>query len=107
VVEEGNFVNFIIVAYITYVLTFVLGIIFFIRYDIRKKRLPPRLLALHFFLAVMTFIFFTSALAPQLKAHYTHPKVGSGVHSSNWLNLERHHHMLGQRFFAPPKGGSS
>jgi hypothetical protein len=94
-------------AYISYVLTFVLGVIFFVRYDLQRKSLPPRLLALHLFLAVMTFIFFTSALAPSLKPHYSHPQISTGRNSSNWLNLERHHHILGQRGFGPSGRRSS
>ncbi len=99
--------HFVIWAYISYVVTFILGVIFFVRYDFRRKNLPPRLLALHLFLAVMTFIFFSSALAPHLKAHYHHPQVGTGVKSSNWLNLERHHHILGDKGFVLPRRGSS
>ena len=95
--------HLIIWAYITYLLTFVLGVAFFVWYDLKKRKLPPTLLGVHFFLTVMTFIFFSSAMAPDLKAQYGHPKVGTGVHSSNWLNLTRHDHML-HRTSMPSQG---
>ncbi|WP_053959994.1 hypothetical protein [Sulfobacillus thermosulfidooxidans] len=98
--------HFVIWAYVTYLLTFILGVVFFIRFDLKKKKLPPSFLAVHFFLTVMTFIFFSSAMAPYLKEQYGHPTVSTGVHSSNWLNLERHDHMLHQKSVIPPSKGA-
>lgn len=91
-------------AYITYVITFVLGIIFFLRYDLRRRKLPPRFLAVHLFLTVMTFILFSSALAPSLRQHYSHPAVQSGANSSLWLTLHRHRELL--HHAAPGKGAA-
>ncbi|POB10538.1 MAG: hypothetical protein C7B44_04035 [Sulfobacillus thermosulfidooxidans] len=80
----------VIWAYLTYLLTFVLGVIFFLRYDLRRRKLPPRFLAVHLFLTVMTFILFSSAMAPSLRQHYPHPVIGRGAHSTLWLTLHRH-----------------
>lgn len=83
-------------AYATYVLTFGVGVIFFLRYDLRKKFLPRRLLGIHVGLAVLTFIFFTSAMAT-FRLASTPPSSPS----HDILNNFHRHQQLRKRYHSP------
>ncbi len=97
----------VIWAYIVFVTTYVLGIIFFFTYDLRKRRLPPSFLALHLGLTVLTFIMFSAAMAPGLQQQYSQPAVGTGAKSSLWENLHRHDDMLHQTPIKPVSKGAT
>ncbi|POB11351.1 hypothetical protein [Sulfobacillus sp. hq2] len=86
-----------------YILTFLLGIIFFMAFDMRGRRLPLRYLTLHVSLTIVTFVLFTSAVS--LRIPYGNPQgiLKTGSQSSLWQLIHRHnsqHHYPA----LPPKG---
>ncbi len=53
----------IYVAYGTYLVTYLTGLTFYVRFDAKKRPLRRRLLGIHLIMAVITFITLTSAMA--------------------------------------------
>lgn len=51
------------ISYATFVITYLTGLTFYIRFDIRRRPLRRRLLGLHLIMTVFTFIFLTGAMA--------------------------------------------
>jgi amino acid transporter len=51
------------ITYALYVITFLTGLLFFIRFDARRRPLRRRLLGIHLIMAVVTFIMVTSIVA--------------------------------------------
>lgn len=78
---------------LTYMLTFILGLAFFLRFDLRGRRLPLRFLGTHVFLTVVTFVLFTSAVS--LRIPYGNPQgiLKTGKQSSLWQLIHRHNSL--------------
>lgn len=81
--------DWIYVAYITYLITYVTGLTFYIKFDAQRRPLRRRLLGLHLIMAIFTFVALTSAMA--LYA-YPNPKVPVevGKNSTMWDYVIQH-----------------
>ncbi|MCL5971810.1 MAG: hypothetical protein M1499_04515 [Firmicutes bacterium] len=55
--------DWIYVAYVAYVVTYLTGLTFYIRFDVRRRPLRRRLLGIHLLMAVVTFISLTASMA--------------------------------------------
>jgi hypothetical protein len=73
-----------------YFVTYVLGLIFFVSFDLKGRRLPLRFLGLHIFLTVVTFVLFTSAVSIRIPYGNPHGVVQTGQNSSLWQLIHRH-----------------
>lgn len=85
------------VAYGVYCLTFLVGIAFFFRYDLRKQFLPRALLGIHVGLAVFTFIAFTAALSA-----YTYVRPAPAYRQRQPLSNFHRQQELRRRYHRPP-----
>ena len=77
-------------TYALYCITFLTGLLFFIRFDARRRPLRRRLLGLHLVMAVATFIMVTAIVAvrawtPSLPSPPTNPK-----NSTMWYYYHQH-----------------
>ncbi len=85
----------IYVAYGTYLVTYLTGLSFYIRFDAKRRPLRRRLLGLHLIMAVLTFITLTSAMGI-----YAFPRVASKPETSRrstmWYDARQHRAELKQ-----------
>jgi thiol:disulfide interchange protein len=85
----------IYVAYGTYVVTYLTGLSFYLRFDAKRRPLRRRLLGLHLVMAVLTFITLTAAMGL-----YAFPGAASkpetSSHSTMWYDARQHRAELKQ-----------
>lgn len=93
------------ISYALYVLSFLTGIFFFIRFDARRRPLRKRLLALHLIMAVATFILMTSIMAVNAFPQTALAPPKNPKQSTMWDYLRQHqselknHHQ--RHYFGP------
>ncbi len=76
-------------AYGTYVVTYLTGLTFYLRFDAKRRPLRRRLLGMHLIMAIMTFISLTSAMA--IYAFPSPPVVHqTSKHSTMWYYVLQH-----------------
>lgn len=78
------------VTYVLYLATFLTGVLFFIRFDARRRPLRRRLLGLHLIMAVATFIMITAIVVVRAWAPHL-PPPPSNPHNSTMWNLFKLH----------------
>lgn len=78
-------------TYVVYLLTFLSGFGFFLRFDLQRRHLPLRFVVFHLFLAAASFIMMTATLAL-----YAKPPLPASVarlantSRASWYDLHRH-----------------
>lgn len=82
------------ITYGLYCVTFLTGLLFFVRFDARRRPLRKRLIGLHLGMAVTTFIMITAIVAvrawqPSLPPPPTNPKK-----STMWYYIHQHEQVL-------------
>lgn len=77
-------------SYATFVITYLTGLSFYIRFDVKRRPLRRRLIGLHLIMTVFTFIFLTGAMA--ILAFPTSSKSGhqSPKQSTMWYLVKQH-----------------
>lgn len=95
-----NFQTFLWISYGIYVLTFVVGGVFYVLYDRQRRALPVKYLGTHITLTVLTFIFFTSAMGAYAWPSSPNRAVSHGSQSSQWQSY-RLHSVLRNRYRGP------
>ncbi|WP_243239231.1 hypothetical protein [Sulfobacillus harzensis] len=90
------------VSYVLYVVTFLTGMLFFVRFDARRRPLRRRLIGMHLIMAVATFIMITSIMAVNAFPSHALPPPVNPKNSTMWdyvfqhrSELSRHHHGQG------------
>lgn len=90
------------VAYATYLGTYLTGLTFFIRFDLKHRPLRRRLLGLHVTMAVMSFIALTGAMALYAFPP-SHATVQKPSQSTLWYYIEQHRSELRNRHHQPTR----
>lgn len=87
--------GFILVTYGIFVLTFLIGLFFFVRYDLRRKILHLPLLSTHLVMAVLTFTSFTSLMAFSIgeQIHLPNKSIAVGAASPDWYFFHKHQYL--------------
>lgn len=86
--------RWIAIAYIAYVITFLTGLIFFVRFDARRRPLRKRLLGLHLVMAVTTFILITSIMSVNAFPNQETPPPKNPTSSTMWDYVHQHRSEL-------------
>lgn len=88
--------KFLVITYVIFAVTLLAGLAFFLRYDARRKRLRMRMVAVHLFMAALTFLSATTLMSLPL-----YPTPSLPVHGSTWYLIHRHRHTYLHYHAAP------
>ncbi|MCL5116744.1 MAG: hypothetical protein M1272_06305 [Firmicutes bacterium] len=78
------------ISYVLYVLSFLAGVFFFIQFDARRRPLRRRLMGMHLFMAVATFIMMTSIMAVNAFPDRAPTPPANPKHSTMWDYVRQH-----------------
>lgn len=78
------------ISYALYIVTFATGLLFFIRFDARRRPLRKRLIGFHLIMAVATFIMITSIMAVHAFPSRGLPPPKNPRHSTMWDYVLQH-----------------
>lgn len=78
------------ISYVLYVVTFLTGLFFFIRFDARRRPLRKRLMGVHLVMAVATFIMITSIMAVNAFPDRALPPPTNPKQSTMWDYVRQH-----------------
>ncbi|MDA8192927.1 MAG: hypothetical protein M0Z53_02850 [Thermaerobacter sp.] len=84
------------ISYAMYVVTYLTGLGFYIRFDVRRRPVRKRLIGMHLIMTVFTFIFLTGAMA--IEAFPPAPAVPQSASQSTMWYLVRQHHSALKRY---------
>ena len=82
------------ISYVLYVVSFLTGLFFFIRFDARRRPLRRRLMGLHLMMAVATFIMVTSIMAVNAFPDVAAPAPSNPKRSTMWDYVAQHRSEL-------------
>lgn len=78
------------ITYALYVVTFLTGLLFFIRFDARRRPLRRRLIGVHLIMAVVTFIMITAIVVTRAWTNPLPPPPTNPKHSTMWDYYRQH-----------------
>lgn len=88
--QHGPF-GFLDVTYGFFVLTFVTGFSFFLRFDMRRRQMRPRILGFHLVMAVSAFCLYSAVVvAYGIPPSGLRPTQIVNGHDSSWYTAQRH-----------------
>lgn len=82
------------ISYALYVVTFLTGMLFFVRFDARRRPLRRRLIGLHLVMAVATFIMITSIMAVNAFPQHASKPPADPKNSTMWDYVRQHQSEL-------------